>query len=475
MKPVSSIQRDEAIEDEELQMKPLVQRSENLGCGEASTDLESAIQSARGSEQSLDGSLAEKLGQSMETDFSSVRVRNDSTANHLSQSIQAKAFTTDNHLLMKQSTYNPSSTQELTYNLKQGSNPQIQAKQDLIQREEEGGINSGGISSSGNVASEAPEILSGNLGDSEYFEEQENQEKEDDKLKIKLIEIQLPEVSTKVGGGELKGTGNVSLESLAKGGGEVKITFEKGGTEFDTGEKNTQGTIKGQSIDYSGQAKANVALRETKYNAEGEVKGDYEKGTGKYNFGAKGKASAMRGVTGEVEGGANTTFANNTELGGKVKGEGAIKGEIGGEIGGKFSNEEWGTSGKLGAFLGAEANIEPEIVIKSGGTVVFQGKAKGGLSIGIGGEIAGNASWGEGGTIRLAGKAKLAAGLGLNLEYDVTINPYGIAKLASMWGLFGWAGQKGWEATKWTGQKGLEATQWAGNKLWNTGKWALGY
>jgi hypothetical protein len=51
MRPISSIQREESMEeeDEELQMKSLAQRRENLGGGEASTDLESVArpQSAR--------------------------------------------------------------------------------------------------------------------------------------------------------------------------------------------------------------------------------------------------------------------------------------------------------------------------------------------------------------------------------------------------------------------------------------------
>jgi hypothetical protein len=66
MKPISSIQREAAMEEEdELQMKSLVQKSGNLDGGEASTDLESSIQSARGSGQSLDPNLQAKMGQAM--------------------------------------------------------------------------------------------------------------------------------------------------------------------------------------------------------------------------------------------------------------------------------------------------------------------------------------------------------------------------------------------------------------------------
>jgi Domain of unknown function (DUF4157) len=111
MKPISSIQREESMEeeDEELQMKSLVQRRENLGGGEASTDLESSIQSARGSGQSLDPNLQAKMGQAMGADFSGVKVHTDSQSDQLNKSIQAKAFTTGQDVFFRQDAYKPSS------------------------------------------------------------------------------------------------------------------------------------------------------------------------------------------------------------------------------------------------------------------------------------------------------------------------------------------------------------------------------
>jgi hypothetical protein len=128
MKPVSSIQRDEAIE-EELQMKSLVQRRENLGGGEASPDLESSIQSARGGGKSLDVNLQTKMGQAMGADFSGVKVHTDSQSDQLNQSIQAKAFTTGQDVFFRQGAYEPSSrggqeliAHELTHVVQQSSN-----------------------------------------------------------------------------------------------------------------------------------------------------------------------------------------------------------------------------------------------------------------------------------------------------------------------------------------------------------------
>ncbi len=104
-----SVQRQGMEEEEELQMKPIVQRRENLGGGEASTDLESAIQSARGSGQSLDANLQESMGQAMGADFSGVKVHTDSQSDQLNKSIQAKAFTTGQDLFFRQGAYEPSS------------------------------------------------------------------------------------------------------------------------------------------------------------------------------------------------------------------------------------------------------------------------------------------------------------------------------------------------------------------------------
>jgi hypothetical protein len=137
MKPISSIQREAMEEEEELQMKPLVQRRENLGGGEASTDLESSIQSARGSGQSLDANLQRSMGQAMGADFSGVKVHTDSQSDQLNKSIQAKAFTTGQDVFFRQGAYEPSSrggqeliAHELTHVVQQGNgiNRSIQRK-----------------------------------------------------------------------------------------------------------------------------------------------------------------------------------------------------------------------------------------------------------------------------------------------------------------------------------------------------------
>ena len=110
MKPISSIQCSGAIEEEEeLQMKSLVQRRENLSGGEASPDLESSIQSARGGGQPLDEGLQRSMGRAMGADFSGVKVHTDTNSDQLNKSIQAKAFTTGQDLFFRQGAYDPGS------------------------------------------------------------------------------------------------------------------------------------------------------------------------------------------------------------------------------------------------------------------------------------------------------------------------------------------------------------------------------
>ena len=103
-----SIQRDALPQGNKLRKKPL-QRRENVGGGDASTELESSIQRARGSGQSLDANLQRSMGQAMGADFSGVKVHTDSQSDQLNQSIQAKAFTTGQDVFFRQGAYEPSS------------------------------------------------------------------------------------------------------------------------------------------------------------------------------------------------------------------------------------------------------------------------------------------------------------------------------------------------------------------------------
>jgi hypothetical protein len=94
---------------EQLRAKSALQRRFALGGGEASQDLSSAIDSARGGGQPLDAGLQRSMGQAMGANFSGVRVHTDTQSDRLNQSIQAKAFTTRQDVFFRQGAYQPGS------------------------------------------------------------------------------------------------------------------------------------------------------------------------------------------------------------------------------------------------------------------------------------------------------------------------------------------------------------------------------
>ncbi len=138
-----------AAEEDELQMKRMVQRESEggesedeelmakriqrsggdmMGSFDVGQDFEKQLSSARGGGKSLDGSVQAKMGEAMGADLSGVRVHEDSASDSLNSSIQARAFTTGSDIFFKQGEYNPSSTEgqkllahELTHTVQQGA------------------------------------------------------------------------------------------------------------------------------------------------------------------------------------------------------------------------------------------------------------------------------------------------------------------------------------------------------------------
>ena len=108
MKPMPAITEEEAMaEDGDLRMKPKVQSREAIGEGEASRELSSEINRARGGGQPLDVGMQHSMGSAMGADFRGVRVHTDSQADLLNRSISARAFTTGQDLFFKKGEYQP--------------------------------------------------------------------------------------------------------------------------------------------------------------------------------------------------------------------------------------------------------------------------------------------------------------------------------------------------------------------------------
>ena len=143
MKPdISSIQRQEG-EEEEIQAKSTQPDQQVMAGGDASTELETSIQTAKGGGQPLDGGLQRSMGQAMGADFSGVKVHTDSQSDQLNQSIQAKAFTTGQDVFFRQGAYEPSSrggqeliAHELTHVVQQGASVQRKGNEEIAENNE---------------------------------------------------------------------------------------------------------------------------------------------------------------------------------------------------------------------------------------------------------------------------------------------------------------------------------------------------
>jgi hypothetical protein len=129
MKPLETniLQREEIPEeDEDLQMKSIVQRQSSKEMT-ATPDLETSIQKARGSGQSLPNNVKEPMENAFGTDFSQVNIHTDTQSHQLNESIQARAFTTGNDIFFREGAFNPTShdgqeliAHELTHVVQQG-------------------------------------------------------------------------------------------------------------------------------------------------------------------------------------------------------------------------------------------------------------------------------------------------------------------------------------------------------------------
>ena len=95
--------------------------------GNLNTYISNEIKRAMAGGQPMGGTVQREMGESFGHDFSSVRVHTDNRANHLSNQINARAFTLGNNIFFRSGAYNPSTSQgkntlkhELTHVIQQG-------------------------------------------------------------------------------------------------------------------------------------------------------------------------------------------------------------------------------------------------------------------------------------------------------------------------------------------------------------------
>ena len=77
---------------------------------ETPAGVEQAIQGARSGGQSMDNGVRTRMESAFGADFSGVRVHNDAGADTLSQTLNARAFTTGQDIFFRQKEYNPGSS-----------------------------------------------------------------------------------------------------------------------------------------------------------------------------------------------------------------------------------------------------------------------------------------------------------------------------------------------------------------------------
>jgi hypothetical protein len=111
---VPSLQKQNS-EEEELQTKPLASLQAKLqlkgDTPQVSDQFESILNRSRSGGHSIPDGLRGQMQTKMGADFSGVRLHTDSTADMLSRSVQARAFTTGQDIFFKAGEYNPTTTE----------------------------------------------------------------------------------------------------------------------------------------------------------------------------------------------------------------------------------------------------------------------------------------------------------------------------------------------------------------------------
>lgn len=136
----------------------------------------------------------------------------------------------------------------------------------------------------------------------------------------------------------------------------------------------------------------------------------------------------------------------------KLKGGGSVEGFVGAKASSKnkakysYSGEEAELAMKNELFVGTEVSGKTELLIQSEGSELAKATGNLGLSLGLGGELSGLIKWDKG-KFAMAGKAKIAAGLGITMGYNIEFNATGFMHTLYSWG------------------------SWAMSPLW----WAMGY
>ncbi len=140
MKRMPEVQRE--ADEEELAMKRIQRQDEEQpvdmsGSFDVNNDVESRINAASGSGQTIPEVHRDMFESSMGHDFSGVNIHADAQSDSLNKELGARAFTTGSDIFFRQGEYNPASSggqellaHELTHVVQQGGAASIQKKKD---------------------------------------------------------------------------------------------------------------------------------------------------------------------------------------------------------------------------------------------------------------------------------------------------------------------------------------------------------
>jgi hypothetical protein len=145
LKSLTQLQSEEEIqskEEEDIQEKEddqEIQKQSSGSGGKDTSGIEQQLNASKGGGSPLDTETRSEMESGFGSDFSGVRVHNDSNAVQMNQELGAQAFTNGNDIYFNEGKYNPSSdsgkhllAHELTHTVQQGASPSVQSK--LIQK-----------------------------------------------------------------------------------------------------------------------------------------------------------------------------------------------------------------------------------------------------------------------------------------------------------------------------------------------------
>ncbi|AFZ55797.1 DUF4157 domain-containing protein [Anabaena cylindrica FACHB-243] len=437
--PVSSSSANPEIAA--IQSQKLMRKSASHGTQRiVQPDVETSIQKVRGKGQSLPENLQEPLEQAFKADFRQVRIHTDSPANHLNQSLQAKAFTTGKDIFFRQGEYQPSSQQgqeliahELTHVVQQNNG--LVQRQGLIQKK---------------TTEDKSKVISERNGTTKTTEREQKA--------TKGIETEIEKIN------------KASPEQIEKA---VKVMQQIG--FFGESTKKTQ--VESDMLNYSSETSIKkslgieneaefkvvmdivngfsaIATVSSSIGLSAELSTEHQAIIGQFKGDFKAKLTTFMGIKGSAKGEAKLGALTGLELSGEAEAKAGVEGNIEIELSGEIGNLKVAAELSGEAFAGAEAKAEGNFSISkkgisaSGKAEAFAGvraSAKGSKSIsykgkvlvklsgeveaqaGIGGKVEGTFEFKDG-KLKLSGGLSTTLGIGGGADGDIEVDVKGIGK-----------------------------------------------